>query len=348
MSKTPFPGSAGSVEDWAAYWATRLEDDNVTELECREFQVWILADPAHEEAYLNQVAIGALASEMTLRSHTARLRVASSPSASMAPQVPRRWRYLAGAAVVLIAALAALWSFGDWPTSTPSQVTGTGELRTVTFEDGSTATLNTKSELRWTGNSHERQVILKRGEALFSVVPDRARPFRVLIDQIEIRVIGTQFDAYRKTDGTVVVSVLDGMVNITHIDTNGVATWSRRLAANQQIAYRAPDAPTVRDIVASKAVKWTHGEMEVDEAPLSEVVAELARYTDQRIVANDPRLSRMHVGGVLSVRDVRSALDVLTQHAPIEVLWNPRRSEYTLLYRDAVAPEKRSNPVRPR
>jgi transmembrane sensor len=348
MSKTPFPGSAGSVEDWAAYWAVRLEEESVTELECREFGAWVLSDPAHEKAYLDQIAIGALASGMTLRSRTSGLHVVGGQSGPAAPRTMRRWRYVAAAAAVLLAVVAAAWLFMTRGISTPPYVTGTGELRTVTFDDGSTATLNTKSEMRWVGTSRERQIILKRGEALFSIVPDPSRPFLVLIDQIEIRVIGTQFDAYRKADGTVVVSVLDGTIDVRHIDTEGAATWSRRLGANQQIAYRAPDAPAVHDIIASKAVKWTHGEMEVDEAPLSEVVAELARYTDQRIVANDPRLNRMHVGGVLSVRDVHGALEVLTQHAPIDVIWNSQKSEYTLRYRDAAAPEPRSNPVRPR
>lgn len=47
----------------------------------------------------------------------------------------------------------------------------------------------------------------------------------------------------------------------------------------------------VRTGLSHKAIRWTEGEMEVDDEPLPDVLAELARYTDQRIITeSDPRL----------------------------------------------------------
>lgn len=83
----------------------------------------------------------------------------------------------------------------------------------------------------------------------------------------------------------------------------------------------------VRTGLSHKAIRWTDGEMEVDDEPLPDVLAELARYTDQRIITeSDPRLSRMHGGGILSVRNVGSALELLERHAPIDVRFDPGRA----------------------
>src|SRR5262249_12347640 len=109
---------------------------------------------------------------------------------------------------------------------------------------------------------------------------------------------------------------------------------------------RAPDQPVVRSVVARKSIRWVDGELEVFDDPLSDVVAELARYTDHRIVASDPRLSQVHVGGVLSVRDVESALHTLQESSPLQVARNPTTREYTLSYRDAGASHGDINEVR--
>ena len=53
-----------------------------------------------------------------------------------------------------------------------------------------------------------------RGEALFRVHHDAGRPFRVYTDDAIVQAVGTQFDVYRRDDGTV-VSVLEGRVDVT-------------------------------------------------------------------------------------------------------------------------------------
>lgn len=331
MSDTP---TVGSVKEQAAHWAVRLEDERVTELERQHFEAWVLADPAHEEAFLNQVAIGALAGEMTLRSDTSGLHLVPQNTDTVSAR--RRVPFAAIAATALLVLIsAATWFFGPWSASNRSYVTGTREQLTVALADGSSATLNTRSELHWIGSPHDRRVVLKRGEVLFDVKPDATRPFRVLVDDAEIRVVGTTFNAYRKEDGTLTVTVIEGKVAVTDHDNGGNAKWSRQLSRNQQMQYPAAGTPLVRNTVASKAVRWRRGELEIEDDPLSDVIAELSRYTDQRIILlDDPRLSRLHVGGVLSVLDIDSALALLESREPIKVIRNPSKGEYTLAYRE--------------
>ena len=112
--------------------------------------------------------------------------------------------------------------------------------------------------------------------------------------------------------------------------------WVRRVRANEQMEYRPiglVDEPHRTD--ALLAVKWRSGILQLPEdgAMLPEVLSELTRYTDERILIRDPRLANVKVGGAFSTRNVKNALQKLQTVAPIDV----RESDglYTLDFRSA-------------
>lgn len=344
MSNNP---SSDPVTEQAAAWAKRFEDDEpVTKQEREEFRAWV-SNPAHQEAFLAQVAIAELASEVDLRAHVPVVRViaadttAASVQTAPTTRTPTGLRYAAAAAAALFIIAGVSWIFTSPQSRSTSFTTSTREVRTVDFQDGSTATMNTRSELSWVGSSQDRRVVLKRGEALFRVVHDVERPFRVLVGDLdEIRVVGTQFNVYRKSEGTIVVSVLEGQVEVIHRDSDARVIWSRHVSADQQLQYRNTGLPALRGTGASRAVRWTEGELDVEETPLAEVVAELGRYTDERIeLVPDSRLARTYVGGVLSVNDIDGALTLLQKRVPIQVTQNPETGAYKLSYRYEHSPE---------
>jgi transmembrane sensor len=213
-------------------------------------------------------------------------------------------------------------------------VTRTGEQRTVTFQEGSVAYLNTRTELRWAGTGKERRVEMSDGEALFDVVHDDAHPFSVILDNSEIRVLGTRFNVYHKPGGDTIVTVLEGTVEVRGLPSRGTqAEWVRRVHANEQIEYRSIGLlrePHATD--AQSAVRWRQGIYKFRDESIEHVLEELTRYTDQRIVIRDPRIAERHIGGALSTRDVRGALKHLEDMAPIAV--HEGGGTFTLDYRD--------------
>jgi transmembrane sensor len=214
-----------------------------------------------------------------------------------------------------------------------AHVTGTGEMSTVKFTEGSVAYLNTRTRLRWLGSGEDRRVELLSGEVLFDVAHDAAHPFSVLLDGSEIRVLGTRFNVYRKDSGDVVVTVLEGRVEVRGFAQSASQPgWMRQVVANQQIEYRpsgisADPHPTD----ALRAVTWRSGWLQLPEggATIASVLDELNRYTDQRILIRNPRLAEMKVGGAFNTRDIRSAVRNLQVAVPaIEV--NEHEGLYTL------------------
>jgi transmembrane sensor len=313
-----------AIRESAVRWCTRLEGE-VSDADREEFNRWLLADPRHETEYLAVVSMTFAMGDVSRE--TAQALVVSPPAAfhtvpMAAPQPENRrkpWLMALAASVVLVAIAATGWVY--LPSSTlvaNTYETATGKTLTVKFEDGSVAYLNTRTRLEWLGGAPDRRVALLEGEALFDVAHDEKRPFYVEVDNSQIQVRGTRFNVYRKKSGDVVVTVLEGTVDVQENGEQiGHPAWKRELRADQRIVYRPIGLiEDVHDTEALDAVKWRDGILQLANEPLEDVVEELTRYTDRRIVIQDARITKIKVGGSLSTRDVGAALNTITQLRP--------------------------------
>jgi transmembrane sensor len=201
-------------------------------------------------------------------------------------------------------------------------LTTTDTIRDITLPDGSIAHLNTRTDLRWLGRAGERRVALLVGEALFEVKHDPAKPFTVVLDASEIRVLGTRFNVRRRENAEVIVTVLDGTVQLLPEHASGsTPAWTRKLVANEQLVYNSTGL--VRDVYSStraNAARWREGILEFQDEPLSNIIEDLGRYSDRKILVRDPRLAQLRLGGQLNVRNnINASLSFLEKLAPIAV-----------------------------
>jgi transmembrane sensor len=319
---TDDPGN--DILEQAALWVVRMNEpgEPLSAPEHARFQDWLLADERHQIAFRTVSSIPAMVSEMPADTRARLKEWAAKHGGDRASSRRHFFRWGALAAGVLTVLLVGGLFAKSRGYFAESYSTRTGETRVVTFEEGSVAYLNTQTEVRWLGDEHDRRVALVKGEALFDVVHDENRPFRVMLGESEIQVLGTRFNVYRKVNGEVAVTVLEGTVEVRGYGAGADHTdWTRILHADQKIQYRPiglmqEPHPTV----ALNAVKWRAGFLQFEGTPLPEVVEELMRYTDQRIVIRDPSIVGVRVGGALSTRNVRSALEHLKDSGlPVEL-----------------------------
>lgn len=338
MSNDP---SSPDMTNRADYWAQRMADgsDTITDEERAEFNAWLFDNESNEQDYRRAVMVMQLAADLSPAQQSA----LTSPSGSGHTEHDRvagRRNVLKFAA--LAASVAALVVTGalfveQGRLSSQTYRTATGETQTIKLGEGSVAYLNTRTELRWRGTAKDRRVELVSGEALFDVAHDKARPFTVMLDGSEIRVLGTRFNVYRKSGGDVSVTVLEGTVEVRGFGGSGPnPDWVRTLHARDQLEYRPiglVGEPRQTDPVM--ATKWREGlfQLPVKGAPLTVVLDELTRYTDKRIVIRDARLATLNVGGAIDTRDVQAALQKLQVYLPVEVRETDR--VYALDYRDS-------------
>ena len=323
------------IREQASHWAARMHEssDSLGPAEREEFEKFV-ADPSNERDFRGSNLIIAMMPEIPAADRERWVAEYSSATDERSQSRRQVWRGVAIAASIVIAVvLGGFYAQSQRVFGGQSYITHTGETRTVKFEDDSVAYLNTRTEVRWIGDANDRRVELTEGEALFDVAHDAAHPFRVVIGNSEIRVLGTRFNAYRKPNGNTTVTVLEGTVEVRGFGSGSAPEWTRTLNANDQIDYGAlgllhePHATQ-----AQESVHWRNGNYHFSNEPLETVLDELARYTDQRIVIRDPRIASLRVNGALSTRDIRSALRKLqTYDSKIEVKEN--NNTFTLDYR---------------
>jgi transmembrane sensor len=320
------PEKLMSAREEGAFWTTMLEGD-MSEDQRQEMLRWIAESPANERELSRYRALLGMVQDLPGQ------KVASL----LALPVPQsRWVALreffshpvrAGACAFAV----ALFAFGIWSNSpalresiTQTYTTGTNETRTVVLKDGTVAHLNTRSRIRWIGSGRDRRVLLERGEVLFDVSHDATRPFHVIVGSSDIQDLATQFDVYRKSNGSVVVTVISGQVAVKELVAKGAQpAWNERsLRPNQQLEYSpASLIADVHAVSAAKAVRWREGVLETEGLTFDTVVNELNRYSNKQLLIADPRLSTFGsgIGGTLPIHDVYKALERIQLLAPVVV-----------------------------
>ena len=317
-----------AVVDEAAAWTNALDNGEMSEDQRVDFHAW-LDDPRHARALGEMRTLVSLIQELPERKAATLRRMplahARFPLLGRLLDRPLQLTAITGAALAILIVAAWLNVRAVREYFTQSYSTETGEARTIVLKDGSVVHLNTKSRVRWTGTGKDRRVALELGEALFAVSHDATQPFRVMVGNSEIRDLATEFDVYRKSNGSVVVTVLSGQVAIKDLGGSPPAWAERQLKPNEQIEYSpASLIADVHTVDAPKSVHWREGLLETAGQSFVAVVSELNRYTNKQILIADPRVDakQIKLGGALGIHDIPAALYLIQETAPIVVTDN--------------------------
>ncbi|TQV84099.1 FecR family protein [Exilibacterium tricleocarpae] len=306
-----------SLLDEATAWVVRLRSDRVSPADKRRFSQWLNLSRHHEQAF-DEVAetwetLGA-AAYLSLDTGT----VAQKSPASF---FEFRWftnlgGLPAGIAMATVAALVVLaYSLStiapETTTYTNTFATATGQQRAVTLPDGSVVQLNTKSTIEVIYTDQQRKLALLSGEAYFEVAPNKQRPFIVSVHQGTVEAVGTAFNIYVK-DKETVVSVTEGVVNVREKrDASSPTPRSTRVAVAQQVSLDKRGIGQVAGSNLEKAVAWRQNTLIFDDMLLPDAIAELNRYLQEPVVAEDASLAKLRVSGTFSLEAPEATLQAL-------------------------------------
>ena len=306
----------------AADWLVRLQAPDLDEAQAVEFDTWLGVHPANAAAYDTALTVmlefDAAAPEIL---HGIQTAPAAHPRLVRPYPARRGWLLAGGLAAAATVALAVM-PFGALAPVTQSFTTAKGEHRIVTLADGSTIELNAGSHLTVTLGRHDRRVVMPRGEAVFDVAADQARPFLIAAGDRTVRVVGTRFDVRRR--GTELsVTVERGVVEVR--PSNGASGRVFRLHPGQRLDA-AQGAPAVQLSLADpQAVEsWRTGRLIYRDQPLGDVVADLNEQFQQPIILEDAALAQTRVSGVLVLDDQAAVIRRLALLAPLKALPSPR------------------------
>jgi transmembrane sensor len=241
----------------------------------------------------------------------------------------------------MAAAAGIILAIGLWVTkssSTPATVTTTIVARTLTtpvggrdslvLPDGSQIMLGPGSVLTMAEGygQAERRVTL-RGEALFTVVHDAAKPFIVVANGAEIRDVGTAFVVHSDAGG-MRVAVTSGVVELS-----AARQATTTLNAGDAASVSAAGAITAQRGVGTRDdLAWTKGRLVFRDTPLNEVSEDLARWYGVHLDIQDPALRRRPLSASFEGDSLRRVLDVISRALGASI---ERRGDSVVVVRSA-------------
>ncbi|EGF91176.1 fecR family protein [Asticcacaulis biprosthecium C19] len=290
--------TASEIDATAADWAARA-DRGLTPAEDAELDAWLGEDPRRAGAYARARAVSAYSER------AAALGPAYDPRRFEGrKKIVTRREWLMGGGAVAAGLGAAAWVGLSMTGRGQAHLTHVGEMKVVPLDDGSVISLNTHSHIRVAYSHNRRAIHLDDGEALFDVVKDAARPFVVLAGETEITAVGTSFVVRRLAGLPVQVLVREGIVDVRQT-AQPVATTLRLPAMNRA---EASDSGPIRRLAVApteveRAMAWREGRIAFEGDTLRQAAAEFARYSDTRIVIEDPQIARETVTGLFQAND---------------------------------------------
>ncbi|WP_129774478.1 FecR family protein [Peristeroidobacter soli] len=328
--------SDSRIQEEAAEWLVTLRDGGGDAEERAEFAAWIAKSPAHVRAYLElstvwtdaaaldaqrRVDIDALIASAELSSNVVTL--AGTPAAPSVPSKPQARRIgwpqrLAACVAIVCISVAIVWWQG---TQALTYTTGIGEQRLLTLSDGSRVELNARSRIRVRFSEQERLVELLEGQGMFQVAKNPLRPFIVHSGHTRVRAVGTQFDVYRRSSGTL-VTVLEGKVEVRAGSAGAVersVDSVSSLGAGEQVIVVADRINHPEGTNVAAATAWTQRQLVFDAATLAEVADEFNRYNLRQLVIRDAALKGFLISGVFSSTEPASLLSFLRQQPDFQV-----------------------------
>ena len=149
-----------------------------------------------------------------------------------------------------------------------------GEVKTVLLPDGTQVSLNACSRLVYPedfANAPQRTVTL-HGQGFFKVARNERQPFVVKTANLDVKVLGTEFDIKSYAgDEVVSVNVKSGKVQVDMPDV------SMKLYADEQFHYNILSNNLNKQAEELEVAAWQHGELQFNNTPIQDVARELER-----------------------------------------------------------------------
>lgn len=193
----------------------------------------------------------------------------------------------------------------------PATYTADATRKTVTLPDGSSATLDVRSAIALNFTSGRRDLRLLRGQALFDVQHDAARPFAVQARDSVVTATGTVF-AVRIDESGIRASLARGRVVVGRVGAADTVT----LAPGQSVVSIPGKPMAVSASNSSIDFDWSAGYVEFSDTPLGDAVALMNRYATKPIRVS-AAAARLRISGRFRIDDPQGFIAVVTQALPV-------------------------------
>lgn len=179
------------------------------------------------------------------------------------------------------------------------------------LSDGTKVWLNASSSITFPTSfaANERKVKIT-GEVYFEVAKDKKKPFRVLVNDMQVNVLGTHFNVNAYQDeATVNTTLLEGSVLITEKSKKIL------LKPGQQAQKQKSGVIVINDNVnTDEVIGWKNGLFYFEQANLQTVLRQLSRWYDVDVVYENGVPSRSFEGEIQRDLNLSQVLRILEKN----------------------------------
>ncbi|WP_405205771.1 FecR family protein [Aquimarina sp. LLG6339-5] len=189
-----------------------------------------------------------------------------------------------------------------------------GEIFQLSLSDGTKVWMNADSKLKFPKNfiaKEANRVVYLEGEAFFDVTTNKAQPFIVKTKEMDVKVLGTQFNVSSYVeDSTIKTTLVEGSVAINAKNK----LEELKLKPNYQAVYSKYDK-----VIAKKKVNtmlftsWMQKKMIIHNESFAEVIKRLERTYNVEIVSTNQRLNNTRFTGEFDTENVKQILSVFSK-----------------------------------
>lgn len=311
------------LREVAIGWFIRIKEAEADDPLRSKFEQWLMASAAHQQAYADVAKVWA---SFDSPSDLEKLADVADQDAFFQQSTRSRKikNVIAGALAAVAIGVGGLVAFQTWHAQPVMQMVAQveiGQVQSQRLEDGTLMTMNTGTDIEVTYYRDRRLVTLKRGEAIFEVARDEARPFIIDSGKAKITVLGTRF-AVNRLHKLVRVSVDHGTVKVEPQHVGDATQASALILHDGEVAEVKQDAtkPVHSHHQASDAFAFEKGMVIFEQADLDEIAETLSRYRKLPLVAEQPLSGKIHISSMLKTNAIETFIHQMPEMAPVQIV----------------------------
>ena len=195
-----------------------------------------------------------------------------------------------------------------------------GRTFSLTLSDGTKVWLNAGTSLRFPqhlNTAAKNRIVYLSGEAFFDVTKDENRPFIVNAENIDIKVLGTQFNvsAY-KSDEEIATTLVEGSVNVyekSNPDTK------MNLTPNYQAAFAKEHGTFSKHYVDTRVYTgWMQNLLIIDNLRFDQILKKLERLHNVTFINKNTDLRNEVFMGEFKNESIEHILSTIASSTPFE------------------------------
>ncbi len=202
-----------------------------------------------------------------------------------------------------------------------------GTRTKFTLPDGSSGWLAGGSSIAYNMDFNQARHVSVNGEAFFDIKRDPKNEFTVKMDDITVRVLGTQFNVLNYNDDPISeVVVLSGLVQVSGNEKQ----FKKELNRNKKLQFQSEKGKiTLSEVDANSYTAWKKGRLVFNNENLEEVCRKIERYYNVEVELDSEGLKNQLFRADIKIGRLDELLKYMSLALPIKYELTNQKNDVT-------------------